>query len=127
MQYIVETNKTITQAVNNLESIVRKYNFGVLHIHNLKQTMNNKGIDFENECLIVEICNPKKAKFVLTNNMNLNMALPCRISVYEDNGKTKIGTILPTSLLGALSSDESLQEVAREVEEISKTIIDEAR
>ena len=127
MKYIVETKKTITQTVNDLENIITKHGFGVLHIHNLKQTMKNKGIDFENECLILEICNPAKAKFVLATDMSLNMALPCRISVYEDDGKIKIGTILPTALLGALSDDKSLKEVAKEVEEISKAIIDEAK
>ena len=127
MKYLVETDKSINQAVEDIENIVKKYGFGVLHIHDLKQTMKNKGVEFENECKILEICNPHKAKQVLTQDMSLNMALPCRISVYEDNGENKIGTILPTSLLGALSDSQSLQKIAKEVENISKTIINEAK
>jgi len=127
MQYIVKTDKTIDQVVSDLEVAVPKYGFGILHIHDLKQTMNNKGIEFSNDCKIVEICNPQKAKFVLSQDMNLSMALPCRISVYGDNETIKIGTILPSFLLGTLSGDKNLQAVAREIDEISKNIIDEVK
>jgi len=127
MKYIVNTDKTIDQVVADLEKAVTKYGFGVLYTHDLKQTMKNKGVEFENECRVLEICNPKKAHYVLTQDMSLNMALPCRISVYEDNGQNKIGTILPTSLLGALSDSKDLQKVAQEVETISKAIINEVK
>lgn len=127
MQYIVKTDKTINQVVSDLETVVKKYGFGILHVHNLKQTMNNKGVAFDNECRILEICNPQKAKYILTQDMNLNMVLPCKISVYEDKGQNKIGTILPTSLLGTLSDSKQLLEVAQEVEAISKAIIDDVK
>jgi uncharacterized protein (DUF302 family) len=31
--------------------------------------------------------------------MTVNLALPCRISVYEEGGKVKIGMVRPTALL----------------------------
>ena len=127
MQYIVETKKTVDQIVADLEVAAAKYGFGVLHIHDLKQTMKNKGIEFQNECRILEICNPLKAESILTQDMNLNMALPCRISVYENKGKIQVGTILPTSLLGILSDDKNIQAIAQDVEEISIAIIDEVK
>jgi len=52
-----------------------------LHIHNLRETLKQKGVDFPNACRILEICNPQRAKEVLTEDMDLNMALPCRVSV----------------------------------------------
>jgi len=127
MQYIVTTNKTIDQVVSDLETVVTKYGFGILHVHNLKQTMNNKGVAFDNECRILEICNPHKAKYILTQDMGLNMVLPCKISVYEDQEQNKIGTLLPTALLGTLSDAAQLQEIAKEVEAISKAIIDDVK
>ena len=127
MTYIRKTKKTIEQITLDLEVAVKKYNFGVLHIHDLKQTMNKKGVEFTNECRIFEICNPLKAKFVLDQDMSLSMALPCKISVYEDKDTFYIGTILPTSLFETLSNDKNLQVVAQEIEEISKAIIDEVK
>jgi RNA polymerase-binding protein DksA len=58
--------------------------------------------------------------------MRLNMALPCRISIFEENGVTKIGTILPAELLRALSHDRELGAVAETVEATIKAIIDDA-
>jgi uncharacterized protein (DUF302 family) len=59
--------------------------------------------------------------------MRLNMALPCRISVYTDAGKTWIGMIRPVPMLGMLSTDPALAATAGEVEQVVTRIIDEAR
>jgi len=42
-------------------------------------TLRSKGIDFEEECRVFEVCNPVQAAKVLASDMRLNMALPCRI------------------------------------------------
>ena len=126
MKYIVETTKSVDQAVNDFQEAVKKHKFGVLHIHNLQETMKKKGVDFPNQCQILEICNPQKAKEVLEDDMEMNMALPCRVSVYTDRGKTKIGMIKPTALLASLSQSEHLKKVAEEVEEKIIQMIDDA-
>ena len=127
MKYIVVTQKTINQAARDLEAAVVENKFGVLHIHDLKATMKKKGVDFPNGCRIFEVCNPQKAQAVLTNDMSLNMALPCRISVWEENGQVKIGTLEPTKLLSVLNDDEALKSIALDVETTIKTIINQAK
>ena len=127
MKYIVETNKTLDAASADLEEAVKRNGFGILHTYDLKQTLKGKGIDLANGCRIYEICNPQKAQAVMENDMSLNMALPCRISVYEDDGKTKLGMIRPKAMLAMLSEDEALMRIAEEVEVISVRIIDEAK
>ena len=127
MKYIVTTEKSIEQAAKDLEEAVKRNKYGVLHIHDLKSTMKNKGIDFPHECRIFEVCNPQKANAVLTKDMSLNMALPCRISVWEENGQIKIGTLKPTALLSSLSNEKELKSVAEEVENTIRKIIDETK
>ena len=126
MKHIVSTEKTVDQAAKDLEDAVTRNKFGVLHVHDLKATMKKKGIDFPNECRIFEVCNPQKANAVLTSDMSLNMALPCRISIWEEKGNVKIGTLNPTELLSILSDSDELKIIAREVEETIKKIIAEA-
>ncbi|VAW46269.1 Protein of unknown function DUF302, partial [hydrothermal vent metagenome] len=75
----------------------------------------------------LEVCNPVKAAQVLEIDMRLNMALPCRISVYTENGQVKIGMIEPAAMLAALSSDDRLASIAKEVEQTIVTMIEEAR
>ncbi len=74
-----------------------------------------------------EVCNPGQAARVLAVDMQLNMALPCRISVYTEKGITRIGLIRPTQMLSALSSDPALNEIAKEVEAKTMQMIDNAR
>ncbi len=127
MYYVVDTDKSFEQAASDLEVEVKKLNFGVLHIHNIGNTLRSKGVDFAENCKVFEVCDPKQAAKVLAADMQLNMALPCRISVYTENGSTKIGMIKPAQLLSALSDDQVLQEVANEVEQITIQMIDNSK
>ena len=127
MYYIVETNKSFNQASTDLASAVMRNGFGVLHVHDLGTTLRSKGITFDEECKVFEVCNPGQAAKVLTADMRLNMALPCRISVFTEKGKTKIGLIKPVQMLSALSQDATLIQVAKEVEEKTIQMVDEAK
>ena len=127
MYYIVKTKKSFNQASTDLESAVIRHGFGVLHVHDLGTTLRSKGIAFDEECRIFEVCNPGQAAKVLSTDMRLNLALPCRISVFTEKGETKIGTIKPVQMLSALSQDVALAQVAKEVEEKTIQMVDEAK
>jgi uncharacterized protein (DUF302 family) len=127
MYYIIETNKSFNQAAADLELAVKQHGFGVLHIHDLGATLRSKGIAFGEECKVFEVCNPAQAAKVLAADMRLNMALPCRISVFTESGKTKIGLIRPIQMLAALSQDAAMLQVAKEVEEKTIQMVDEAK
>jgi uncharacterized protein (DUF302 family) len=127
MYYITESSKSFNEAAADLESAVKHHGFGVLHIHDLGATLRSKGIAFDEECKVFEVCNPVQAAKVLAADMRLNMALPCRISVFTESGKTKIGLIRPVQMLAALSQDPAMLEVAKEVEEKTILMVDEAK
>ncbi|MDO8718621.1 MAG: DUF302 domain-containing protein [Lacisediminimonas sp.] len=127
MYYIVETTKSFEQASTDLDAAVKRHEFGVLHIHDLGATLRSKGIAFEEQCRVFEVCNPAQAAKVLSTDMRLNMALPCRISVFTEKGKTKLGLITPVKMLSSLSQDPALLEVAKEVEEKTIQMVDEAK
>ena len=127
MYYIVTTDKSFDQASAALEAAVKRHGFGVLYIHDLGNTLRSKGIAFEPQCRVFEVCNPGQAAKVLAADMRLNMALPCRISVFTENGATRIGLIKPQKMLSALSQDPALLQVAREVEDQTIRMVEEAR
>jgi uncharacterized protein (DUF302 family) len=58
--------------------------------------------------------------------MSFSTALPCRISVYEEGGRTKIATMLPTAMLVSLPG-AALKPVAEAVEQRILKMIDEAK
>ncbi len=127
MLYVVETKKPFDVAVKDLEEAVKRNRFGVLHVHDLKGTLMEKGIDFPHACKILEVCNPQRATEVLSHDMAVNLALPCRISVYEEGGKVKIGMVRPTALLSLFPGSDKLRAVAEEVERETIRMIEEAK
>ena len=125
MIYVKETEGPIDDVVARLEQASAANQFGVLGLHNLKEKMAAKGVEFHCQCRVMEVCNPHKAKEVLEQNMSISTALPCRISIYQEADKVKVATIRPTMLLNLFDSPE-LQAVAREIEETLIRIIDAA-
>ncbi len=111
----------------HLEATVKRNKVGVLHVHDLQKTLKEKGVDFPNARKILEVCNPQRAVQVLTGTMRVNLALPCRISVYQDEGKTKIGMTRPTALLALFPGVTDLSTVAEDMERETMRMIDEAR
>ncbi|MCW8806671.1 MAG: DUF302 domain-containing protein [Rhodanobacter sp.] len=126
MLYKKQTSKSIDQAFGDVQASVKGHGFGMLHYYDLRKILADKGFELPNECLVLEVCNPRQAAEVLGMDMTLNMALPCRISIYEDHGKTYIGMVPPTVQLALISDDERIAEAAREVERTLQQIIDSA-
>jgi uncharacterized protein (DUF302 family) len=112
----LSTEKTVSETAAALQAAVQANHFGVMQVHNLKETMTKKGVEFARECLIFEVCQPQQAKKVLDQNMSISTALPCRISIYEEGGKTILATLKPTTLL-AMFKTPQLEGVAQQVEE----------
>jgi len=121
----IPTMKTVSETATALQAAVEANHFGVMHVHNLKETMAKKGVEFARECLIFEVCQPQQAKKVLDENMSVSTALPCRISIYEQGGKTILATLKPTTLL-AMFNTPQLEGVAQEVEATIVKIMQEA-
>ncbi len=112
----LSTKKTVSETAAALQAAVLANHFGVMQVHNLKETMTKKGVEFTPECLIFEVCQPEQAKKILDQNMSVSTALPCRISIYEEGGKTNLATLKPTVLL-AMFNLPQLEGVAQDVED----------
>ncbi|CAN5363716.1 DUF302 domain-containing protein [soil metagenome] len=119
------TEKTLSAAADALQAAVQANHFGVMQVHNLQETMVKKGVEFAHECLIFEVCQPQQAKKVLDKNMSVSTALPCRISIYKEDGKTTLASLKPTTLLAMFHTPE-LEGLAQEVEDTILKIMQEA-
>jgi len=125
MLITLATDKSVSEAAIALQAAVEANHFGVMQVHNLKETLTKKGVEFPRECLIFEVCQPQQAKKVLDQNMSVSTALPCRISIYEEGGKTILATLKPTILLAMFNAPQ-LEGVAQEVEHTIVKIMKEA-
>lgn len=122
--YLRQTHKPVDQVFADIETACKAHGFGLLHHYDLKRTLESKGFALANECRVLEICNPRQASEILAADMSLNMALPCRISIYQDGGKTLVGMIPPTALLKLVTEDPGVERAALAVEKSMEKIID---
>lgn len=125
MHYIEETSKSVAQVVEEIQEKISNYKFGVLHIHNVKETLISKGIDFKNECQVLDVCNPNFANELLGDQMVFSIIMPCKISVYEENGQTYISMNSVVQLVDDIDPD--FIETAQEIQATLFELIDDVK
>ncbi|MED0680873.1 DUF302 domain-containing protein [Aneurinibacillus thermoaerophilus] len=113
--YTAETTASVQNAIAALETSLKEEQFGVLWRFNLREKLKEKGFDFEREYVVLEVCNPAEANRVISENVFAGYFLPCKIVVYEVDGKTKIGMPKPTAFMNMLE-DDALMGIAAGVE-----------
>lgn len=122
----VKTNKDFETAVTDLKKSLTENSFGVLWEMNFKDKLQEKGLDFNKNFKVFEVCSPPRAKVVLDQNLEAGYMLPCKMVVYEKEGEVRIGMMKPTSM-AELMNDKGLTDVADEVETILRKAIDGAK
>ncbi|MFB5285425.1 DUF302 domain-containing protein [Peribacillus sp. Hz7] len=124
--YTVATDKNIEEAIQSLEESLKEEKFGVLWKFDIKEKLQEKGLEFNKKFQVFEVCNPHEAQRVLNENEMAGYFLPCKIVVYEDTGQTKIGMPKPTALISLLN-DEKMKQFTKDIEDRLITCIDKSK
>lgn len=127
MFYIVESSKSFYEATFDLEPVIQRLGFVVLHSHDMGEALRNRDIDFDEESKTYDVCNYRQAEKVLNRDIRLSLLIPWRIAVFTENGATKIGLLRPQLSLAEASHAPALVRNLREVEEKLIMVVDEAR
>lgn len=125
MIYIEKSTKSVETLVKTFEEKISDFKFGILHIHNVNETLNSKGVEFNKQCQILDICNPNHAKEFLSNDMTMSVVMPCRITVYEDKGESFIAMNSLVQLIDDINPD--LIEKAQEIQDTLLELIDNVK
>ena len=125
MTYSKHSLRSSEEVDKRLREAATRHKFGILHVHDLKQTLESKGIELGSECKVYDVCNPQAASKALHAEMRVSTVLPCRISIFSENQGCTIATVKPTSLLEATGLD-GVASLAEEIEREVLAIIDEA-
>jgi len=121
----VTTEKTFDQAVTAVEQKAVEKGFRVLYTHDVAATLAEKGFP-RSPLKIIEICNAKYASQILNRDVRIALMLPCPISVFVEQDKTHISTLLPSSI-SQFFPEAGIEQLAAEVEAIVLQIVDEAK
>jgi len=123
--YTVTTKKSLNEAVTTVEQETKNAGFKVLYIHDVTATLAEKGFTIE-PFKIIEICNAKSAYTVLNADIRIGLCLPCKINVYQKDGKTFISGMRPI-ILPQFFPNANLGNLPTEVDEIIRGIIDTSK
>ena len=127
MHYIVESSKSFYEATFDLVPTIQRLGFVVLATHDLGGLLQRKDIDLDDDCQIVEICNYRYVEKLLAIDMGFSVSLPWRISVFTENGATKIGVSRLDSWLATSGDNPELARLIAEIESKLVMIVDDAR
>lgn len=125
IKYEVKSEKSFDEAVESLKKSLSENKFGVLFELNFKDKLKEKGLEFESNFKILEVCNPVQAQEVLSRNIEVGYFLPCKMVVYEKEGSVYIGMVKPTEIIQMIGSEEILA-IAKDIENVLKKSIDGA-
>ncbi|MGE6718310.1 DUF302 domain-containing protein [Peribacillus frigoritolerans] len=125
--YTVETDKSVDDAVEAVEKNLKEEKFGVLWKLDLPAKLQEKGVEsYKKPYRILEVCNPVEAARVLEINELVGYFLPCKITIYENNGTTKIGLPRPTMMIEMIE-DQDLKEIAKDIEDTLIKVLDKSK
>lgn len=114
--YTVVSSKNLDETIQSLENHLQEEQFGILWDFDINEKLENKGLTLDEHYRILEVCNPKEAHRVLSENPLISYFLPCKIVVYEEADKVKVGMPKPTALIGFVD-DEELKGIAESIED----------
>lgn len=113
--YTVTTEQPVAAAVESVRKNLQENGFGTLWQLNVPEKLQEKGVEYQREAVILEVCNPVHARNALEANLQVIYFLPCKVVVFDENGTTTIGMVLSTVMMETLQ-DPALTTFAREVE-----------
>ena len=125
LAYVVESGRSFDELVEDVQKKIAENGFRVLYVHDVQKTLQDKGFTFPGYTIIA-LCNAKFANEVLQADMNIGLMIPCKINVYEREGKRFVVGMLPT-LISEFFPEASLGNTPEEVENVIKKIINEVK
>lgn len=94
MFVVKESKLEFKETIEAIEKSAAEYKWGIPHQYDLQATLKSKGFDVK-PINVISLCKPEHANEILSrSNERLASALmPCRIAVYEKDGKTYVSML----------------------------------
>lgn len=119
--YTIITTKTFDDAVQSVQDEITKVGMRVLYVHNVQETLGEKGFQRE-PFKIIEFCSAKFANEFLNKDIKLGLCLPCKINVYVKDEQIFISGMRPI-ILPQFFPQVDLGERPKEIDRIIQNII----
>lgn len=109
MIYKIVSNKPLALIKEELSEHAKESGFGVLGSYEFKKILASKGHPIDKDITVYELCNPVVAQEALMVLPEISVYLPCRLSLYEENGKSILATINIEDMLHSVEVDNDFR------------------
>lgn len=124
--YTIQTQKTFDVAVADVQTQISANGFRVLYVHDVQKDIAEKGFKIE-PFKIIELCNAKYATQFLNAEMKIGLCMPCKINVYQKDGRIYISTMQPGIIFPQFFPHANLGDAPAEIDKILRDIIDASK
>ncbi len=104
----VKSDQPIEAVTEKVPAACEQNKFALLQTYVYHDIVESKGFPIDRKVFIYEICQAKTAAAMLTEFPHFSIFMPCKLAIYEDNGKTVISTMNMEMMLNAVSSNPEL-------------------
>lgn len=106
--HMVISNQSIEEIDKKIPEACEINKFALLHTYVYHEIVKSKGFPIERKVWIYEICQAKTAAAMLTDYPHFSIFMPCKLAIYEENGKTIVSTMNMGLMLNAVKSNKEL-------------------
>lgn len=116
--------RTFDEAIGLVTAALKEEGFGILTEIDVQDTLKKKiDVDFR-KYRILGACNPHFAHKALTQEPKIGVFLPCNVVVEEhENGSVEVTAVDPIASMVSVNNN-SLADIATEVQQKMKRVID---
>ncbi len=107
IKYEITLDDALPAVRDMLVSALEARNYAVINQLNVQEGLASRGIE-AHPLQIIEFCNLTKAYTVTRHVPDFEMFAPCRLALFEKDGKTTIRVQRPSHVLSLLATDPKL-------------------
>ncbi|WP_152184070.1 DUF302 domain-containing protein [Sulfurimonas indica] len=115
MIYKTTTSYPLETVKAQIAEKAKTLGFDLLGKYEFKKILKSKGFEITRDITVYELYNPVATHSALNALSEISVYLPCRLSVYHENGVTVLATIGIKNILQASSIDGELQKHMQEI------------
>ncbi len=126
--YVVETRKGFGEALVAVRRAAEAAKWGILGDYALSEVLTAKGFAQPEAFKSIDVCAPAHAAALVKADRRTALCMPCSILVYVEDGRTRIATMQPGSVLPGLfpAAAASVGALPQQIDAELRGIVDAA-
>lgn len=110
MIFTHQTKLTCSQVEERIEEDAKSFGLMMKKHFPFSKNLPEAGFEIKEHASVFELCKPSLAAYLLNTQPELSVLMPCRISVYENEGQCFVSTPDINFSLQSIECDEELKK-----------------